>query len=59
AIRIYSTERKNNEIEMTLFLSINPNDRDPESQAIFKKDEYYFVRRKIVPGFYAGQIRLK
>ncbi|CAG8448668.1 1019_t:CDS:1 [Cetraspora pellucida] len=59
AIGTYPTGHENNEIEMILFLSVNPNDQDPESQAIFKKNEYYSVRRKIMPGSYAGQIRPK
>ncbi|CAG8505609.1 4841_t:CDS:2, partial [Cetraspora pellucida] len=59
AIRTYPTGCENNEIEMTLFLPVNPNDRNPESQAIFKKDKYYSVGGKIIPGSYAGQIRPK
>ncbi|CAG8847936.1 16802_t:CDS:1, partial [Racocetra persica] len=59
AIKTYPTGHENNEIEMTLFLPINPNDRDSESQSIFKKDEYYSVREKIIPGSYVRQIRPK
>ncbi|CAG8727617.1 21811_t:CDS:2, partial [Cetraspora pellucida] len=59
AIGIYPTGHENNEIEITLFLSVNSNNRDPKSQAIFKKDEYYSIGKKIIPGSYAGQIRPK
>ncbi|CAG8672110.1 1267_t:CDS:2 [Racocetra persica] len=39
AIRTYPTGREDNEIEVILFIPINPNDRDSKSQAIFKRDE--------------------
>ncbi|RIB20439.1 hypothetical protein C2G38_2179302 [Gigaspora rosea] len=39
--------------------SIQSVKRDPESQAIFRRREYYSVRRKIVPSQYAGDTRPK
>ncbi|CAG8808542.1 4444_t:CDS:1, partial [Dentiscutata erythropus] len=48
-----------NEIEVTLFLPVNSDNRNPESQAIFKRDEYYSVRGKIISGSYAGKIKPK
>ncbi|CAG8632637.1 10855_t:CDS:2, partial [Scutellospora calospora] len=41
AIGTYPIGQEKNEIELKLFLPINPNERDPEIQAIFEKDEYF------------------
>ncbi|CAG8787401.1 1277_t:CDS:2, partial [Racocetra persica] len=46
--------REDNEIELALFVPINYKDRDPESQAIFKRNQYYSVGGKIVPGSHDG-----
>ncbi|CAG8656594.1 36044_t:CDS:1, partial [Gigaspora margarita] len=59
ALGTYPPGRKDNKIEVTLFLLVNPEDRNPESQAIFKKNKYYSVGGKIVPGSYARKIKPK
>ncbi|CAG8467561.1 6868_t:CDS:2 [Cetraspora pellucida] len=58
-IGTYPVGREDNEIEVTLFVLTNPDDRDPESQAIFKRDEYYSIGGKIVPGIYNRKTRPK
>ncbi|CAG8806948.1 9015_t:CDS:1, partial [Dentiscutata erythropus] len=47
ALGTYPPGCNDKEIEVTLFLPINQDERDPESQAIFKRDEYYSVGGKI------------
>ncbi|CAG8709258.1 20533_t:CDS:2, partial [Dentiscutata erythropus] len=59
AIGTYPTGCGTNEIEMILFVPTNSGDRDPESQAIFRRDEYYSVSGKIVSGNYSGNMRPK
>ncbi|CAG8775841.1 18472_t:CDS:1, partial [Dentiscutata erythropus] len=59
AIEMYPLGCDDNEIEVTLFLQVNPNNQNPESQTIFKKDEYYSVGRKIISGSYTGKIKPK
>ncbi|CAG8535358.1 4989_t:CDS:2 [Diversispora eburnea] len=44
--------REDNEIEMVLFVSNNLKTRDSETQAIFKKDRFYSVGKKIVSRYY-------
>ncbi|CAG8685529.1 23024_t:CDS:1, partial [Gigaspora rosea] len=39
---------------MTLFVPVNLDDRDPETQAVFVKDNFFSVGGKIIPGFYEG-----
>ncbi|CAG8822141.1 31959_t:CDS:2, partial [Racocetra persica] len=39
ALGVYPVEQEDYNIEMTLFAPVNPDDRDPESQALFKVDE--------------------
>ncbi|RIB23455.1 hypothetical protein C2G38_2139743 [Gigaspora rosea] len=56
---MYPLERAYNDIEVTLFLPVNPDDRNPESQAIFMRNKYYSVGGKIVPGSCAGKIKPK
>ncbi|RHZ76715.1 hypothetical protein Glove_194g209 [Diversispora epigaea] len=43
AIGLYQVEREDNEIEMVLFVSINSNERNSETQAVFEKDGFYSV----------------
>jgi hypothetical protein len=59
AIGIYPVDREDSEIEMTLFVPINPNERDSETQAVFEKDRFYSVGGKIVPSHYGGVKRPK
>ncbi|CAG8545607.1 12889_t:CDS:2, partial [Racocetra persica] len=54
AIGLYPVGHEDNEIEVVLYIPHHPNERDPETQAIFRKDEYYSVGGKIVPNNYAG-----
>ncbi|CAG8635634.1 23720_t:CDS:2 [Gigaspora margarita] len=56
ALGTYPLERDDNEIEVALFLLVNPQDRNLESQTIFRKDEYYSAREIIIPGSYAGKL---
>ncbi|CAG8470162.1 21836_t:CDS:2 [Cetraspora pellucida] len=56
AIGTYSVGREDNEIEVILYVPCHHVDRDLESQAIFKRDEYYSVSGKIVSNYYSGNI---
>ncbi|CAG8788562.1 10899_t:CDS:2, partial [Gigaspora rosea] len=56
--RAYPVEREDYNIEMTLFLPISLDDRDPKSQAAFVKDNFYSVGGKIISGFYEGNKRM-
>ncbi|CAG8529561.1 11550_t:CDS:2, partial [Scutellospora calospora] len=55
ALSAYPVEREDYNIEMTLFVSNDLNDRDFETQAIFEKDNFYSVGGKIVSGYYEGK----
>ncbi|CAG8815131.1 20561_t:CDS:2, partial [Cetraspora pellucida] len=57
AIGTYPVEQEDNDIEMIMFIPINSNDRDPDSQAIFEKNEYYAISGKIVPEDYRDDSR--
>lgn len=59
AIGKYPVGEENCEIELTLFLPNNDKERDIDTQAIFKKDEFYYVCGKIFPGKYNNNIRPK
>ncbi|CAG8736808.1 36572_t:CDS:2, partial [Racocetra persica] len=59
AIGAYPIEREDYDIELVLFVPVNSNDRDFETQAIFKKDNFFSVGGKIVPGYYNGNKRAK
>ncbi|RIB13727.1 hypothetical protein C2G38_2197043 [Gigaspora rosea] len=59
AIGEYPVGREDTEIEMVLYVLRRSVDRDPESQAIFRRGEYYSVGGKIVPSQYAGDTRPK
>ena len=59
AFATYPVERDDREIEMTLFVPVNIEERDNETQAIFEKDSFYSVGGKIIPGFYNGNKRAK
>ncbi|CAG8592632.1 27902_t:CDS:2 [Dentiscutata erythropus] len=43
ALGAYPVEREDYNIEMTSFLPLNLDDRDPESQAVFAKDNFFSV----------------
>ncbi|CAG8619351.1 5556_t:CDS:2 [Cetraspora pellucida] len=59
AIGVYSVGYEECEMEMVLFVPCDSGERDPESQAVFKRGEYYSVGGKIVPNCYASVIRPK
>ncbi|CAG8574327.1 13021_t:CDS:2, partial [Cetraspora pellucida] len=59
AIGTYPVEQDNNDIELVMFVPIDPNDRDPDNCAVFEKNEYYAVSEKIMPEYYRGTKRLK
>ncbi|RIB26777.1 hypothetical protein C2G38_2162408 [Gigaspora rosea] len=59
AISSYPVERDDCEIEMVLFLPLESQERDSETQAIFERDCFYSVGGKVVPGCYEGNIRPK
>ncbi|CAG8622457.1 13667_t:CDS:2, partial [Dentiscutata erythropus] len=58
-IGAYPVGRKDNKIEMVLFVLTHFNDRDLETQAIFERDHFYSVGGKIIPRFYTGNKRPK
>ncbi|CAG8803357.1 24072_t:CDS:2, partial [Racocetra persica] len=47
------------EIEMVLFIPIVDYERDPNSQSVFVKNEYYSDGGKVIPGSYNNNLRLK
>ncbi|CAG8796663.1 16029_t:CDS:1, partial [Cetraspora pellucida] len=59
AIGTYPIEQGDREIELTLFVSTNYEERDFDLQAIFEQDEFYSVRGKIIPGKYKDSVRPK
>ncbi|CAG8716761.1 14825_t:CDS:2, partial [Cetraspora pellucida] len=59
AIGVYPVESEDREIEIVLFVPINEEERDPNTQSIFVKNEYYSVCGKVVPGTYNNELRLK
>ncbi|CAG8736492.1 9936_t:CDS:2, partial [Cetraspora pellucida] len=59
AVGVYPIESEDCELDMTLFIPMNDEERDPNSQSIFETNEYYCVGGKIVLGSYNGNLRLK
>ncbi|CAG8663978.1 16601_t:CDS:2 [Cetraspora pellucida] len=59
ALGAYPVEREDYDIEMTLFVLNNLNDRDFETQAIFKKNNFYLVGGKIVPVYFGENKKAK
>ncbi|CAG8555907.1 7748_t:CDS:2, partial [Scutellospora calospora] len=57
AIRTYPMGRDDNEIELTIYVPVDSAERDLETQAIFKREECYSVRGKIIPSCYTGITR--
>ncbi|CAG8762459.1 15579_t:CDS:1, partial [Cetraspora pellucida] len=41
AIGRYLVEQDDNNIELVMFVPIDPNDRNPDNCAVFEKNEYY------------------
>ncbi|CAG8574749.1 1104_t:CDS:2 [Gigaspora rosea] len=59
ALGAYPVECEEFDIELVLFLPVDSSDRDPESQAVFEKDNFYSVGVKIVTGYFNGNKRAK
>ncbi|CAG8562645.1 17777_t:CDS:2 [Dentiscutata erythropus] len=59
AIGLYPVGSEEREIEMVLFILMVDYDRDPNSQSVFVKNEYYSVGKKAIPGSYNNNLRLK
>ncbi|CAG8683695.1 7_t:CDS:2 [Gigaspora rosea] len=47
AIGTYPMDRDDNEIELIIYIPVNSIERDPETQAFFKREEYYSIEEKI------------
>ncbi|CAG8798467.1 31635_t:CDS:2, partial [Racocetra persica] len=54
ALDSYPVEREDYDIEMSLFVPLNLDDRDPEIQVIFEKDNFFLWGGKIISGYYGG-----
>ncbi|CAG8501338.1 384_t:CDS:2, partial [Scutellospora calospora] len=59
ALGVYPVESEDREMEVTLFVPVNEDERDPNTQSVFVKSEYYSVCGKVVTGTYNGKFRLK
>lgn len=59
AIGAYPIDREDSEVEIISFVSNNPVERDPETQAVFEKDRFYSISGKIVPVYYGDVKRPK
>ncbi|CAG8681764.1 5981_t:CDS:2 [Cetraspora pellucida] len=59
AVGVYPIESKDCELNMTLFIPMNDEEKDPNSQSIFETNEYYCVGGKIMLESYNGNLRLK
>src|SRR5262245_25275016 len=59
AVGVYPVVDEDCEMELVLFVPMDRHERDPNIQSIFRKDEYYSVGGKIIPGNYNGKLRLK
>ncbi|CAG8680958.1 9837_t:CDS:2, partial [Cetraspora pellucida] len=56
---VYPIKSEDNEIEIILFVPIDEDERDPNIQSVFARNEYYSICEKIVPGTYNSRLRLK
>ncbi|RIB24241.1 hypothetical protein C2G38_2169049 [Gigaspora rosea] len=56
AIGAYPVDREDSKVEIVSFVSNNPAERDPETEAVFESDSFYSIGRKIVPVYY-GDIK--
>ncbi|CAG8585890.1 3995_t:CDS:2 [Gigaspora rosea] len=59
AVGVYPVESEDCELDMALFIPLDSEERDPNTQSIFETNEYYCVSGKIVLGNYNGNLRLK
>ncbi|CAG8695573.1 7239_t:CDS:1, partial [Dentiscutata heterogama] len=47
---VYPVKSEAREMEVTLFVLVNKDERDPNIQSVFVKSEYYSICGKVVPG---------
>ncbi|CAG8580217.1 7148_t:CDS:2 [Cetraspora pellucida] len=59
AIGIYSIGHDDNKIKLTIYILLNSAKHDSETQAIFKREEYYTIGEKIISLCYAKVTRPK
>ncbi|CAG8676463.1 5496_t:CDS:2 [Cetraspora pellucida] len=59
AIGAYPVESEDCEMEIVLFVLLDENERDPNAQSVFVKNEYYSICGKVVSGTYNNKLRLK
>ncbi|CAG8771233.1 5175_t:CDS:2 [Cetraspora pellucida] len=59
AIGVYPVGSEDREMEMVLFVPIDDEERDPNTQSVFEKNEFYSVGGKVVSESYNGNLRLK
>ncbi|CAG8687693.1 14647_t:CDS:2, partial [Dentiscutata erythropus] len=59
AVGVFPVESDDRELDLSLFIPMNDEERDPNSQSIFELNEYYCVGGKVVLGSYNGNLRLK
>lgn len=59
AVGVYPVESEDCELDMALFIPLESEERDPNTQSIFENNEYYSISGKIVLGNYNGNLRLK
>jgi len=59
ALGTYPVGREDYDIELVLFVPVDLNNRDDDTQAVFEKDSFFSVGGKIVPGYYCGNKRAK
>ncbi|CAG8657851.1 27633_t:CDS:2, partial [Dentiscutata erythropus] len=53
ALGVYPVESEDHEIEVTLFVPVNKDERDPNTQSVFVRGEFYSVCGKVVSGMTA------
>ncbi|CAG8749835.1 23612_t:CDS:2, partial [Gigaspora rosea] len=59
AIGAYPVDHEDSEVEIVSFISTNPAERDPETEAVFKRDGFYSIGGKIIPAYYGDVKRPK
>ncbi|CAG8693894.1 1292_t:CDS:2 [Dentiscutata erythropus] len=55
----YLIESEDYELEMVLFIPINDEERDPNTQSAFEKNEFYCVSRKIMTVTFLTHLMIK
>ncbi|CAG8645869.1 15023_t:CDS:2, partial [Dentiscutata erythropus] len=59
AIGLYPLESEDRELDLVLFVPLKEDERDPNIQSIFVKDEYYCISGKVVPENINDNFKLK